>query len=243
MLNVLEHRSRDQHRSQIFLCRMKGVCRVGLLVQASLERYDPGQHDRFTRLVAKVRFLSSDTTKPFQMIACIIKASNATSQSIELHHFLPLHTLLLGIYARLFAILSNIAMWLQLDMLDILIERSARRDQRKWRCGQGPENEVKVIVDMNTAVMEIAATGIELGTKVERPAATGLTVSAVSPSENIDSAVEICEISAVFQDKPSTGKTTTGFDVRQRPASSASNDFVRPTKRKKKNAMDDIFNF
>lgn len=57
---------------------------------------------------------------PIQFISALIKSHQAATSQIELYHFLPLQTLLLSIYSRLFTICTNVISYLDLDLSGVL---------------------------------------------------------------------------------------------------------------------------
>ncbi|ORY22968.1 hypothetical protein BCR39DRAFT_366752 [Naematelia encephala] len=89
-LIAIRRHSMHQHRSQVFLQRLRAVERAGKILQRSLATGSP----RLDLL--------------HKMSTVILIASKASLRIIDLNYFLPLHTLLVAIYARLFAIVTSV---------------------------------------------------------------------------------------------------------------------------------------
>ncbi|KAK4683422.1 hypothetical protein P7C73_g6846, partial [Tremellales sp. Uapishka_1] len=140
LLDALYRRSKDQHRSQLFLQRQYQVLRLGKLVLRATSAQN------LAKLITK-------------LINALFTASRSTSQIIELLHFLPLQTLLLGIYARLFAICTSLVQSLGLDIGEIVSgrKRSKRRVDSDDAAGQ----------EKGKARAEVVG-GVEIGERVQR---------------------------------------------------------------------------
>ena len=194
-----------------------------------------------------------------QLVASLIAASDATSQVVELHYFLPLHTLLLGIYARLFAIASNLAAWLALDMFDILAGRSDSKVRREETVKQQQADNPIIRIGEPT---EMDGMVTEMGTKVSRPAepqAEHPAASISSTTKKSQAPVRARRSISVEDDTDTirdiTPHPSTPFQAAGEPASTGSQEAhtrsrlseqvasSRPVKRRRNDVIDDIFGF
>lgn len=123
ILDSLVQRSKNQHRSQPFFQRMTEVLRLGrrtarVLLHVVLEEVAAIDHD----LLAKVGPQSPGPGEMLnvQFIRAILRASESSSQIVELRHFLPLQLTLVGVYARLFTLALNLASCIHLDVQSVL---------------------------------------------------------------------------------------------------------------------------
>ncbi|WVQ97151.1 hypothetical protein IAU59_004261 [Kwoniella sp. CBS 9459] len=123
-LHTLIRRARDQHRLQLFLRRMYDVLRIGKallgFVRQSVSAKAVGQGEG-QQVVAEGdadagRLRKRGTALVSRMIKSLYTAHRHTAQIIELHHFLPLQTSVLSIYARLFVLTLNVANALNMDI-------------------------------------------------------------------------------------------------------------------------------
>ncbi|WVW82133.1 hypothetical protein I302_104138 [Kwoniella bestiolae CBS 10118] len=165
-LQTLLLRARDQHRTQLFLRRMYEVLKMGKLILKYVKDTSIVDEQGWEKRRLRGEQLVCRTIKS------LFTAQRFTSQIIELHHFLPLQTSTLAIYARLCTITMNIAQGLGMD-LEQLISLGGQIHSRKKR---------SVLVDMQDRAVELGPGvmvidgsendmnihGVELGEKIER---------------------------------------------------------------------------
>ncbi|OCF73655.1 hypothetical protein I204_05498 [Kwoniella mangroviensis CBS 8886] len=113
------------------------------------------------------------------MVKSLFTAQRFTSQIIELHHFLPLQTSVLAIYARLFTITMNIASGLGMDTDQIIQHGGQLKSQKKKKLMNVDVNkqgdmigEVVLNDTRNDLSEEMGVHGTELGERIERPSIT-----------------------------------------------------------------------
>ncbi|WWC86081.1 uncharacterized protein L201_000952 [Kwoniella dendrophila CBS 6074] len=184
-LQTLLLRARDQHRTQLFLRRMYEVLRIGKALLTYIKDAPSDDQQKWEKRKLRGERLVNCTIKS------LFTAQRLTSQVIELHHFLPLQTSVLAIYARLFTITLNIANGLGMDLErlissggimsksklkqkntkgDVKADNGIRTDQRESK-----PNKQDIIAEMGLSGVEV-----ELGEKVERMVSTSATPSASS---------------------------------------------------------------
>ncbi|WWC58441.1 uncharacterized protein I303_100982 [Kwoniella dejecticola CBS 10117] len=183
-LHTLLLRARDQHRTQLFLRRMHEVLRVGKIV---LRYVKESANDDSVRWEKRKR-------RGEQLVARVIRslftAQRFTAQIIELHHFVPLQTSVLAIYARLFAIILNIASGLGMDLEGLItngchIKQGKISLQRKRKIEDQADgmSEVSMKMDNPTDIGKLDAVnhmeigGLELGEKIQRQPLTSISTS------------------------------------------------------------------
>ncbi|WVF70773.1 hypothetical protein IAT40_005567 [Kwoniella sp. CBS 6097] len=143
-LHTLILRARDQHRLQLFLRRMYDVLRVGKAVlgfvracanaftsaSAKSNNKSVGMGSEVDRGAGAGTGLSRWRKKGSILVSRMIKslytAQRFTAQIIELHHFLPLQTSVLAIYARLFVLTLNVANALGMDIENLISSGGGR---------------------------------------------------------------------------------------------------------------------
>ncbi|WWD18004.1 hypothetical protein CI109_102451 [Kwoniella shandongensis] len=188
-LKTLIRRAKDQHRSQLFLQRMVGVLRIGqILLRHLKESLSLGLDDQaeVEEKVVQGR-KKKDESLVRKMIKQLFDASYITSQIIDLHHFLPLQTTSLGIYARLFAMTINIASGWEMDVEGLISGSRPSRSKRSQvtdRVGGAEEGTVSTSDGVDaawstqpptpSAEMEL---GFELGEKIERSSIASRSIS------------------------------------------------------------------
>ncbi len=173
---------------------------------------------------------------------------------VELHYFLPLHTLLIGIYARLFATASNIAGSLNLDMGYILAGRSSSRPRRP----QKRRIEKQRSEPTDGVATEMIVGGMEIGTKIARPlivvdpvpvpSSSPVIVASSSAGDDVE-IVPSVEESGIPHDlnphNPEPAQCTHANDDinrENRPQPEAAKP-SRPGRKRRTDEMDDIFGF
>ncbi|KAK8865812.1 hypothetical protein IAR55_000959 [Kwoniella newhampshirensis] len=181
-LKTLIRRAKAQHRTQLFLQRMVGVARVAQLVLRHVrEMVLLAQLDLENQAGAGDRARDSKRKKGEILVVKMIKqlfdAHHVTSQIIDLHHFLPLQTTSLAIYARLFAMTVNIAIAWEMD-IERLISGLYPDISKKGRNGMGGFAQGGVSVNGGPDAKASTSTfplggmseemGFELGEKIER---------------------------------------------------------------------------
>ncbi|OCF55612.1 hypothetical protein L486_07097 [Kwoniella mangroviensis CBS 10435] len=122
------------------------------------------------------------------MVKSLFTAQRFTSQIIELHHFLPLQTSVLAIYARLFTITMNIASGLGMDPDQVIQHGGQVKYQKKKKLrtvNVDDERDMigEVILSDTTKGLgeDMGIHVIELGERIERPSITPRTQES-SPS-------------------------------------------------------------
>ena len=202
---------------------------------------------RQSRLIIKVIIL--DKLRPgaetAKFIAALTEASDSSSPLIELHHFLPLHTLLVGVYARLFAITTNIASTFHLDSTEVF---SGKLESRKSLPPDNRQDELLAV-----AKDGLVSVDDDIGVSIERirsPSHGSVTALELNPdklteAEELDPPSASIESANLVYDKAKLD----GRDATRSPAEIIidtprvyDNRIDRP-KKKRKNAMDDIFGF
>ncbi|WOO84586.1 uncharacterized protein LOC62_06G008105 [Vanrija pseudolonga] len=140
VLATLLQRSRAQHRSQLFLRHLVGAVRLARRVGAAF-----GADDKAALATLVPVF-----------VANLVKAAAATRRMVQLHHFMPLQTVLLASYARLYAVALGLGRSVGLD--DAVLGLGGK---------QTPVPAAAVVVPALIGDLDVA----ELGERVERSAA------------------------------------------------------------------------
>ncbi|OCF38797.1 hypothetical protein I317_07426 [Kwoniella heveanensis CBS 569] len=158
-LHTLMRRARDQHRLQLFLRRMYDVLRLGRSLVGFIRAASPSSSQRGgddkaggnvgmnadmgVDVIAGVdRWKSRGQTLVSRVVKSLYTAHRFTSQIIELHHFLPLQTSVLSIYARLFVLTINVANALNMN-IEHLIAYGGGQNAANKKKKHGDSNERK----------------------------------------------------------------------------------------------------
>ena len=169
------------------------------------------------------------------MTKALFTATIASDQIVQLYFFLPLHTLLLAIYGRLYTLCENIKAWTG--------ERIHEPIRQESSAAKVEEEITAVLLDVPD----------ELGEKIDRGSVVPST-GHTSQSNPVPSFVEGKKTSPVPPVKPDpptavmagepedTATTPTAPTVPADVEVSVKSDKAKAKKRKR-NAMDDIFGF
>ncbi|WVQ71017.1 hypothetical protein IAR50_000542 [Cryptococcus sp. DSM 104548] len=165
-LQTFIRRAVAQHRTQLFLQRMEGTLRMGKVLLVYLkgcgEKREGDAEDKWKhRGMCLVR----------KMVRSLYDAQFITSQIVDLHHFLPLQTAALSIYARLFTVTLNLAGALGMDLEGLVSSAGSRkRVKEKLTRRDSPANMLAGSVggNANTAKPEGRTLDFEIGEKIER---------------------------------------------------------------------------
>ncbi|ODO11808.1 hypothetical protein I350_00592 [Cryptococcus amylolentus CBS 6273] len=165
-LHTFIRRAAAQHRTQLFLQRMEGTLRMGKILQVYLkgcsEKREGQIEDKWKhRGMCLVR----------KMIKSLYDAEFIVSQIVDLHHFLPLQTAALSIYARIFTVTLNLAGALGMDLEGLVSSAGSgkRTKSKKTRPGV-PEDTPNGAVGgkSNAGKVEGRSLDFEIGEKIER---------------------------------------------------------------------------
>nr|ODN98772.1 hypothetical protein L204_02736 [Cryptococcus depauperatus CBS 7855] len=158
LLQAFIRRAAAQHRTQLFLQRMKGVLRISKAVLAFIkicqekgvneEKVSRGKH-----LVRK-------------LVSMLHSAYYISIQIVALHHFLPLQASVISIYARIYMIILNVAIALNIDIEHLMVSAGSPVRTNKFRYSErGPTTvTIQEPKSMNEDI------GDEIGVKIQRPA-------------------------------------------------------------------------
>lgn len=109
ILRALHQRAKHQHRAQGFLAKMLQVHRLVWRLASDLGHPESVPSVQIQRIVFQVGPPPPFESLIFQLQKAVTSASLLSYQIVQLRHFLPLHTVLLGIYARLATLAGHIA--------------------------------------------------------------------------------------------------------------------------------------
>jgi hypothetical protein len=130
LLEVLHTRSKHQHRSQLFLQRLRGVLRLSKRVIAALPARDGPSTDPYRAVAPLLPKVSSPAYKLTQFTSTLLHAAGCSSAIIELNHFVPLHTTLLACYARLLSVTLALGAALGMSQTDLLLPSEKKVESR-----------------------------------------------------------------------------------------------------------------
>ncbi|TYJ57594.1 hypothetical protein B9479_001676 [Cryptococcus floricola] len=165
-LHTFIRRAAAQHRTQLFLQRMEGTLRMGKILLVYLkgcgEKREGQIEDKWKhRGLCLVR----------KTIKSLYDAEFIVSQIVGLHHFLPLQTAALSIYARIFTVTLNLAGALGMDLEGLVSSAgSGKRTKSKKTRPDLPEDTPNGAVGgkSNAGKVEGRSLDFEIGEKIER---------------------------------------------------------------------------
>ncbi|KAL1407175.1 hypothetical protein Q8F55_006591 [Vanrija albida] len=251
VLTTLLQRARAQHRAQLFLRRLVGVVRLARRVGGALAQDDS---DALRSLVPV-------------LTAALVKAAGATRRMLELHHFMPLQTVLLASYARLYAVAVGLGRSVGLEghELGLGVEKPAVElappelpelegiellGERVERVERPVASPKRLREDTGSAVASASASPAPrpaLAVEAKRPKAVPATADSPRPKKVVDGVRPpvAADPHAVPKpkklkavDTPPAAATPDGA-----PKTAKAKTKTKTKTKKKRDAMDDIFGF
>ncbi|WVR05758.1 hypothetical protein IAU60_002783 [Kwoniella sp. DSM 27419] len=214
MLHALILRARDQHRTQLFLRRMYEVLRIGKHVLGFARQWTRPQDELLTDRKSSAWLKGEKLVR--RLLQTLLTAYRFAAQIIDLHHFLPLQTSCVAIYARLFTLTLNIASALGMDVEGLILSGGGAQkrpeaghdldnDQTSTGPVHGGVNSVLAREPVSTAgsisTLDELGVGLEVGEKVERgvpvmvpvpkPSTSERTNVAPAPKANVESPMSV----------------------------------------------------
>ncbi|EIW73199.1 hypothetical protein M231_07664 [Tremella mesenterica] len=265
LLDTLIRKSKDQHKSQIFFSRLLAVRRYSKLVLYSLLDRLPSQTSSSSTLKQDQHLPSRvspnniyHVASPFgtpdkrsddkiskdlqhlkilidKLIQALFTATQSSQQIVQLRYFLPLHTVLISMYARLFTICTSIDIWLSPQLLTNI-----------------PTTEV----DRKSQVMEVETytdLGVQdVGEKIERQVSSSINVVPLSKmirteadrKEEKETVIDTIMVGErPFSNDLTEDNHQTNVQVQIKEAVGSPSMKSTTKKKRKRDVMDDIFGF